>query len=165
MIWLEDGRHELKQWDTGVFVLTNDACSWLEVSRDGMQEAQRVDVKRVGGNLRARIPDELMTQPGYLQIAAVNEDSDGAVVNARYRFRIASRPKPEGYVFGDESGDLMQKILMEMAALRDAQMKDNFALLGIGEDGWLYLDRSENIADELDFAIDEDGELEVMIIQ
>ena len=84
MICLEDGRHELKQWDTGVFVLTNDACSWLEVSRDGMQEAQRVDVKRVGGNLRARIPDELMTQPGYLQIAAVNEDRESDYDNDGY---------------------------------------------------------------------------------
>ena len=119
MVYLEDGRKELYQWDTGISVASTEACDVMEITRETYPLTRDADATLVGTMYRADVPDELLTEAGYLKIALVTVAGESRRTNAVYRMRINPRAKPK-YVFTDHRVDATtQEILMRISALEE----------------------------------------------
>lgn len=119
MVYLEDGRKELYQWDTGISVASTEACDVMEITRETYPLTRDADATLVGTMYRADVPDELLTEAGYLKIALVTVAGESRRTNAVYRMRIKPRAKPK-YVFTDHRVDATtQEILMRISALEE----------------------------------------------
>lgn len=119
MVYLEDGRKELYQWDTGIAIASTEACDVMEITRETYPLTRDADATLVGTMYRAEVPDELLTEAGYIKIALVTVAGDSRRTNAVYRMRIKPRAKPK-HVFPDHHMNATtQEILMRISALEE----------------------------------------------
>ena len=126
MIVIEDGRKSFTQWDKGIYVLIDEGCDSIDVSRSDKKVSRNVKVQKAGSVLRAAVPDALLTEAGYLNISCIAEEKDGNRTISTYRFRITPRAKPENYAFGHEELGNWKSLLLRMNALERAAREGQF---------------------------------------
>lgn len=126
MIVIEDGRKSFTQWDKGIYVLIDEGCDSIDVSRSDKKVSRNVKVQKAGSVFRAAVPDALLTEAGYLNISCIAEEKDGNRTISTYRFRITPRAKPENYAFGHEELGNWKSLLLRMNALERAAREGQF---------------------------------------
>lgn len=126
MIVIEDGRKSFTQWDKGIYVLIDEGCDSIDVSRSDKKVSRNVKVQKAGSVFRAAVPDALLTEAGYLNISCIAEEKDGNRTISTYRFRITPRAKPENYAFGHEELGSWKALLLRMNALERAAREGRF---------------------------------------
>ncbi|MGM9684161.1 MAG: hypothetical protein ACI3XQ_11255, partial [Eubacteriales bacterium] len=126
MIVIEDGRKSFTQWDKGIYVLIDEGCDSIDVSRSDKKVSRNVKVQKAGSVFRAAVPDALLTEAGYLNISCIAEEKDGNRTISTYRFRIIPRAKPENYAFGHEELGSWKALLLRMNALERAAREGQF---------------------------------------
>lgn len=126
MIVIEDGRKSFTQWDKGIYVLIDEGCDSIDVSRSDKKVSRNVKVQKAGSVFRAAVPDALLTEAGYLNISCIAEEKDGNRTISTYRFRITPRAKPENYAFGHEELGSWKSLLLRMNALERAAREGQF---------------------------------------
>lgn len=126
MIVIEDGRKSFTQWDKGIYVLIDEGCDSIDVSRSDKKVSRNVKVQKAGSVFRAAVPDALLTEAGYLNISCIAEEKDGNRTISTYRFRITPRAKPENYAFGHEELGSWKALLLRMNALERAAREGQF---------------------------------------
>lgn len=126
MIVIEDGRKSFTQWDKGIYVLIDEGCDSIDVSRSDKKVSRNVKVQKAGSVFRAAVPDALLTEAGYLNISCISEEKDGNRTISTYRFRITPRAKPENYAFGHEELGNWKSLLLRMNALERAAREGQF---------------------------------------
>ena len=126
MIVIEDGRKSFTQWDKGIYVLIDEGCDSIDVSRSDKKVSRNVKVQKAGSVFRAAVPDALLTEAGYLNISCIAEEKDGNRTISTYRFRITPRAKPENYAFGHEELGNWKSLLLRMNALERAAREGKF---------------------------------------
>lgn len=126
MIVIEDGRKSFTQWDKGIYVLIDEGCDSIDVSRSDKKVSRNVKVQKAGSVFRAAVPDALLTEAGYLNISCIAEEKDGNRTISTYRFHITPRAKPENYAFGHEELGSWKALLMRMNALERAAREGQF---------------------------------------
>lgn len=126
MIVIEDGRKSFTQWDKGIYVLIDEWCDSIDVSRIDKKISRNVKVQKAGSVFRAAVPDALLTEAGYLNISCIAEEKDGNRTISTYRFRITPRAKPENYAFGHEELGNWKSLLLRMNALERAAREGQF---------------------------------------
>lgn len=126
MIVIEDGRKSFTQWDKGIYVLIDEGCDSIDVSRSDKKISRNVKVQKAGSVFRAAVPDALLTEAGYLNISCIAEEKDGNRTISTYRFRITPRAKPENYAFGHEELGNWKSLILRMNALERAAREGQF---------------------------------------
>lgn len=122
MIWLANGDKVLYQWSRGNVLLANTQFDVFRMSREDDQKTVEVTPAKSGMLLRAAIPDQLMTESGYLRVACVVRKNDGETVAESARFTIRAAQRPKDYVYGaGETADWKVLRAQMNAILRDVR--------------------------------------------